>query len=410
MQFVALLLLALGVLYSLRPVDMEREVIKKQAKWIWQNLEKNVKNPKGFWDFATQLDLAGFSREFADTELMNQLTQEQKGTNMFQHVSEVFNMFDTDQSGTISEEEFMEFAYKHGLSRPNILGLDTHIAFYGSAGVGRSTLLNALIGEDTHFESGNLDAAGLYVGTQLTDAPSRVKRTRKFLKENTVNVSFIDTPASLPWFSDDSFDRETLMFKLMCQGFYKIFFVLRMRMGRISSRDKSDMQRVLDAVPIKHYGVIFNQVTESEMKMLDEHGTKERIETLNAGMNPPTSNVYFQPERAQLTWAQNARFEMPKDLLTFIRDTPSNMIPRQGETFCATPAQQKSIEMMIERSEKEKLKKLERSQLEVELEQERRRGEAVEEFVKLPFYQKVYRKAMGTVPCLSVPWYQCGRQ
>merc|ERR1719420_365427 len=125
------------------------------------------------------------------------------------------------------------------------------------------------------------------------------------------------------------------------------------------------MQRVLNAVPIKHYGVIFNQVTEIEMKMLDEHGTKEAIEILNAGMNPPTSNVYFMPERAQLTWAQNARFEMPKDLLTFIRDTPSNMIPRQGETFCATPAQQKSIE--DHRRIKEKLKKLE-----VELEQERR--------------------------------------
>jgi len=389
MQYVAMLLLALGVLYStvlLSPVDMEREEIKTQAKWFWQNLEKNVKNPKKSVEFATEFDLEGFSREFADTELMKQYTQEHKG------LPEVFNMFDTDQSGMISEEEFMEFAYKHGLSRPDILGLDTHIAFVGNGGVGRSTLLNAFIGEDAHFESGVSS-----VPEGLTDAPSRVTRSRKFLKENTVNVSFIDSPAVIS--VDESISdeiRKTLMFKLMCQGFYKIFFVLTMYSGRIIGEDMAAMQLVLNSAPIKHYGVIFNQVDEGEMEMIKTHGM-ELIEYLNAGMNPPTSNVYFQPLLTQLAGAQNAQFEMPKDLLTFIRDTPSTMIPRQDvKHFWFKDWEQRQLGEIQFKRGMDKLNKAK-----ADLNNRQAEAEDWDAFLKLPYYQQVFRKATGIVPVMS---------
>jgi len=427
-------LLAFGVLLLYialtTEVDMEREKqmvkIKQKAQWFWQNLEKNVKNQeksKGCdilsYDqscdmsskFATELDLKGFSREFVDTELINQYTQEHKG------IPEVFNMFDKDQSGTISEDEFMEFAYKHGLSRPDVFGMETQIILIGNPGTGKSTLLNALIrshaasgtGEANHFDS------GIAVGKGITDDMKRVKKTRKFLKENTVDVSFIDTPGLADVARAEAASQE-IRKALTFEGNYKVFFVLTLRNGRIIGEDKATMQLVLKAAPIKHYGVIFNQVTEGEMEMLKDDSAKTTVMAyFNAGLSPQTPNIYFQPQLTQLAGKKNAQFEMPTDMLTFIRDTPSTMIPRHdvkdlmAKDWEGVAQTLRALQEEMER-DKEKRQALieeltgkfskEKEEMNKLLQEANKKTEELEEFFNLPYYQQAYRKAMGTAPMM----------
>ena len=189
----------------------------------------------------------------------------------------------------------------------------TNFLVIGNSGVGKSAILNCLIGDEgVLFPSGISMCEGMTKGC----CPQRRDQHR-----------FIDTPGmgdpSIP--PERTADEITMALKF--DGRYKVIFVLTLEHGRLDAGQLATMKLVLDAAPIKKYGVLLNQLTGPVYEKLSQKHEFERlIEIIN--MNMPKGKTARNPRFVQL---------MHEDLL--LRDATNKVVnlPEEVVRFLGRP-------------------------------------------------------------------------
>ncbi len=155
----------------------------------------------------------------------------------------------------------------------------TNILLVGNPGVGKSSIINALVGE-------KIAVAGFSAGKGLTTF------FKPYPKDDKV---FMDTPGLADTRKRQEAGEE--IGKALKQGGdYRIFFVVKLDGGRVRSDDVATITTVMDAIDIenKQFNIIINQVTKEDKIDFAKNVLSPALalEELNSGKYK-TDRVYF---------------------------------------------------------------------------------------------------------------------
>jgi len=193
----------------------------------------------------------------------------------------------------------------------------TNFVMIGNPGVGKSTILNALVGE-VKFE------AGISLGCGLTTV------CQKYKIEGT-SMMYIDTPG----LSDIDLRKKAaveITSALKSGGYFRIFFVITLEAGRVRPDDITTMKLVLDSAPIKsNYSVIVNKLHPDLVQMLNEGENRQKLETAINRNLPGTTSIYYNIHIAALdSTKKNQIHDLPSALAKFILSSPLIAIPKES--------------------------------------------------------------------------------
>ncbi|KAF1783139.1 P-loop containing nucleoside triphosphate hydrolase [Phytophthora cactorum] len=182
--------------------------------------------------------------------------------------------------------------------------------FLGNPGTGKRTLINCLTGRAT-FTSGLKFGGGL---------------TQFFQKQIYNGVVYMDTPG----LADRSIQRqaaEAITAALRESGRYKIFFMVRLKGGRVMSEDLATIEAVLDTVQVNdvYFSVTVNNVQKRQYATLMKKGPEyAKVVTIINSMKYTTPHIAFIPTIPELEEADNAfttlRLKTEKELRNQINE------------------------------------------------------------------------------------------
>ncbi|POM73712.1 Hypothetical protein PHPALM_9417 [Phytophthora palmivora] len=186
--------------------------------------------------------------------------------------------------------------------------------FLGNPGTGKSTLINCLIGQQA-FDSGLKFGGGF---------------TQFFQKQTHDGVVYMDTPG----LADRTIQHQAaaaITAALRESGRYKLFFMVRLKGGRVVSEDLATIEAVLDTVQLRDvcFTVIVNNVRRRQYTTMMKKGPEyAKVVTLINAMKYTTPHIVFIPTIPELDEADNAFTTLPPDIINFIRyEAPSVEIP-----------------------------------------------------------------------------------
>jgi GTP-binding protein EngB required for normal cell division len=136
-------------------------------------------------------------------------------------------------------------------------GHQNYLVFIGNPGVGKSSLINALVGKD--IAHSGLSLSGI---------------TTKIQQIEHEGLILIDTPglADIEFQEQASLEIEK---SLKFSGLYRIFFVINIKSGRIIDKDCDTIIRVMKAINNfkKEFHIIINRIDEIEKEKIFENNS-----------------------------------------------------------------------------------------------------------------------------------------
>ena len=204
------------------------------------------------------------------------------------------------------------------LSRPRTKTSPSTVLMIGNPGVGKSTLLNGLIGF-VKFKSGTSIGNGLT--TQLD----------KFTAQD--GNCYIDTPG-LDDLENIQRAASEIEKALKQGGDYRVFFVVTLESGRIRSKDKSTMKLVLEAArEIKNsFSIIVNKVPKPFHERLKKSPAEmsDLRAKLNANLPEPTERIFLHERQEAIDDVDDQMPALSDEFLRFIKEGPQILVTQDN--------------------------------------------------------------------------------
>lgn len=167
----------------------------------------------------------------------------------------------------------------------SVLAESEHFIFIGNPGVGKSTIINSLIGKE-------VAQAGVSAATGMTRFFSAYEHAGKY---------YMDTPGLADVALREQAAKE-IEAALKKDGLYKIFFMLTLEAGRVKPEDVTTINTVMDAIKIPDAG--FNIIVNKLMPREKHHIFTDKVNMaaiysqLNAGRHRTENIYYIENDRA----------------------------------------------------------------------------------------------------------------